>query len=134
MALDIDSALGIHPEALRLRARRAEILASNLANADTPGYKARDIDFKAALSQAQGAVQGTTLARTEPGHMGGVGGVGLPGGPLLYRNPSQPSLDGNTVDVQSEQAAFAENAVHYQASLRFLNDRIKGLLTAIKGE
>ena len=134
MPLNIDSALGIHQEALRIHARRAELLASNLANADTPNFKARDIDFKAALNQAQGQMQMQGLDRTEPGHMSGTTGSNLPGGAAMYRVPNQPSLDGNTVDVQAEQAAFSENAVRYQASLRFLNDRIKGLLTAIRGD
>ena len=131
MSLTIDSALGIHPEALKVRARRTEVLASNMANADTPGFKARDIDFKAALSQAQHQMHQPT--QTRAGHLPGTS-AGMPGGESLYRIPLQPSLDGNTVDIQTEQAAFAENAVQYQASLRFLTGKFQGLQRAIKGE
>lgn len=133
MPISIDSALGIHQEALRLRARRAELLASNLANADTPNFKARDVDFKAALSQATQDMGMTQPTRTHAGHMSLTSG-NLPGGEALYRVPSQPSLDGNTVDVQAEQAAFAQNSVQYQASLQFLSSKFKGLLGAIRGE
>lgn len=125
----IDRAFGVHAEALQLRARRGELLASNLANADTPNYKARDLDFRNALSDAQSA---TALATTHAGHMpvqGGNGGV-----QTLYRVPGQSSLDGNTVDTQIEQTKFAENAVRYRTSLRFLSGKISGLMTAIKGE
>jgi flagellar basal-body rod protein FlgB len=125
----IDRAFGVHAEALQLRARRGELLASNLANADTPNYKARDLDFRAALSKAQAA---TTLATTNAGHIGTQdGGSSVQ---ALYRVPGQPSLDGNTVDTQIEQSKFAENAVRYRTSLSFLNSKIKGLMTAIKGE
>jgi flagellar basal-body rod protein FlgB len=130
MSLSFDKALGIHADALQLRSRRLELLASNLANADTPNYKARDIDFRAALSQAQGGDVG--LMRTHASHLPMQGG-GV-GGEPLYRIPNQPSLDGNTVDAQLEQAAFSENAVQYQASLDFLNSRFRGLRTALKGE
>jgi flagellar basal-body rod protein FlgB len=131
MPISLDSALGIHAQALQLRSRRAELLAQNLANADTPGYKARDIDFKQALGVAQGA---GALKATQPGHIqpGAINGANTI--QTGYRNPHQPSLDGNTVDVQVEQAAFARNAVDYQTSLQFLNSRIRGLLTAIRGE
>lgn len=125
----IDRAFGVHADALQLRARRGELLASNLANADTPNYKARDLDFRNALSAAQGA---TALTTTHAGHMqlpGGGGGV-----QTMYRVPSQSALDGNTVDTQIEQAKFAENAVRYRTSLRFLSGKISGLMTAIKGE
>jgi flagellar basal-body rod protein FlgB len=131
MPLSLDNALGIYPQALSLRARRAEVLAANLANADTPGYQARDLDFKRVLGGAQdGALTLVTRAR---GHLAGeVGAVG--GGELLYRQPRQSSIDGNTVDTQVEYAEFARNALQYQASLQFLNGRIKTLMTAIKGE
>ena len=131
MPLSIDSALGPLPEALSLRARRAELLAANIANADTPGYKARDIDFGAAMSRAQ--ADAVRLRTTQPGHIGAASG-GAGGSPeALYRVPDQPSLDGNTVDSQKEQSAFSENAVMYQTTLTFLNRRIKGLMFAIKG-
>jgi flagellar basal-body rod protein FlgB len=131
MPISFDSALGSHEAALKIRARRSELLASNLANADTPNYKARDIDFKAALQQSLDSP--LPLETSNPSHIQ-LAGLDQPGGPLLYRVPSQPSLDGNTVDEQVEQAAFAENALRYQASLRFLSGRFQGLLTAIKGE
>jgi len=125
----IDRAFGVHAEALQLRARRGELLASNLANADTPNYKARDLDFRAALSTAQAA---TTLTTTHAGHLRAQGGGGS--AQTLYRVPGQPSLDGNTVDTQIEQSKFAENAVRYRTSLSFLSSKIHGLMTAIKGE
>lgn len=129
--MKIDEAFGIHEHALRLRAARAEVLAANLANADTPGYKARDVDFAAVLRRE---VPGTVrLAATQPGHLGRDDGV-LPASQLLYRTPTQPSVDGNTVDVAREQVAFSQNGMEYQASLRFLEGRIRSLLTAIKGE
>jgi len=132
MALSFDKALGIHADALQVRSRRLELLASNLANADTPNYKARDIDFRAALGHAQ---QGEAVAmrRTHAGHLPSGGAAGHAVEPQ-YRVPSQPSLDGNTVDTQLEQAAFSENAVQYQASLDFLNSRFQGLRTALRGE
>ena len=127
--MDIDKALGIHAQALVWRARRMEVLASNLANAETPGYKARDLDFTEALRQATAQPDG--LRVTHPRHIRSERGLEAP---LRYRVPSQPSLDGNTVDPDLEKAAFAENALRYQASIRFLNGKIKGLLRAIKGE
>lgn len=125
----IDRALGVHAEALQLRARRGEMLASNLANADTPNYKARDLDFRNVLNEAQAA---TALSTTHAGHIRTQGGSGSV--QAMYRVPGQPSLDGNTVDTQMEQTKFAENAVRYRTSLRFLSGKISGLMTAIKGE
>lgn len=130
MPISFDAALGNHEAAMRLRARRTQILAANLANADTPNYKARDIDFKSVL-RSQGGSLG--LRTTDSQHLQ-ASGTTPSGGKLLYRVPSQPSLDGNTVGIQREQAAFAENAVHYQATLRFLGGRFKGMISAIKGE
>lgn len=130
MPLSLDTALGIHAQALALRARRAEVLAANLANADTPGYKARDLDFASALAGAQG--ERITLMATARGHLSGEAAAGR--GALLYRMPLQPSIDGNTVDTQTEYAEFARNALQYQASLSFLNGRIRTLMTAIRGE
>jgi flagellar basal-body rod protein FlgB len=131
MSNTIDPLFGIHAEALQLRARRGEVLGSNLANADTPNYKAQDLDFKAALSDAR-AQKTITLAATQRGHMQPHGRVG--GAHVLYRTPNQSSLDGNTVDTQVEQNKFAENAVRYRTSLRFLSGKIQGLMTAIRGE
>jgi flagellar basal-body rod protein FlgB len=118
----IDPLLGIHPQALQIQRRRMELLAANLANADTPGYQARDLDFNAALDQAMNAAaQGTS----------GAEGADAA---LRYRVALQPSTDGNTVDVQVEQAQFTDAALHYQASLSFLDGKLKSLLTAITGE
>ncbi len=113
-----------------LRAKRAEVLANNMANADTPGFKARDFDFEAVLNRETGDIP--QLRTTRPRHIRTDAGP-VPQALLAYRVPNQPSLDGNTVDNQLEQVAFAENAMKYQASLRFLDGKIKGLLTAIKG-
>ena len=131
MTLNIDKHFGVHAQAMQLRSQRNEVLATNIANADTPGYKARDLDFNAVLRQTAGG--GDSLRVTHTRHMLANGAA--PGqAPMLYRVPTQPAQDGNTVDVQQEQAAFAENAVRYQASLEFLNSRIRGLITAIKGQ
>jgi flagellar basal-body rod protein FlgB len=130
----IDSALGIHPQALSVGARRLEVLAANMANADTPEYKARDVDFRSALSDAvsdRSARSGANVRRTNTAHLPGAV-VDAP--ELRYRVPNQPSLDGNTVDAQMEQAAFSEAAVRYQASLDFLAGRIEGLRKALRGE
>jgi flagellar basal-body rod protein FlgB len=146
MTLNLDSYLGVHAQALTLEAQRTELLAANMANADTPNYKARDIDFRAALAAAGGpgnsadpGRSGATLAisTTNAAHLGAQridGTDATLGGSLKYRVPMAPSLDGNTVDTQLEQAAFAENAVRYQATLTFLNARLKQLMTAITGQ
>ena len=132
MPLSIDSALGVLPDALQLRARRADLIASNLANADTPNYKARDIDFATALRRAGGG--DIAMARTSANHLDAGGSANSLETAMRYRMPSQPSLDGNTVDTDLEKGAFSENAVRYQATLHILSGRIRGLLTAIKGE
>ena len=130
MPFDIDTAFGIHAQALQLRARRAEVLAGNLANADTPNYKSRDIDFRSALATAQDSA--LRMTTTSSAHMPAAATSQEP--ELLYRVPFQASLDGNTVDTQIEYAEFARNAAQYQASLTFLNGRIKTLMTAIRGD
>jgi flagellar basal-body rod protein FlgB len=130
MSINFDNAFGIHPQALKVRDQRAELLASNLANADTPNYKARDLDFRSILKGVQPS--SLKLATTQPGHQQFKGAV--PGQEPLYRNPHQPSLDGNTVESEQEHIRFAENALQYQASLNFLDGKISGLRTAIRGE
>jgi flagellar basal-body rod protein FlgB len=137
--------LDFNAQALLLRSERTRVLASNIANADTPHYKARDFDFRAALSQATGvalnaggapAVATVAPGRTAAGHLGpgaGAVGGGAPG-PMLYRTPLQTALDGNTVDMDMERAAFADNSVRYEASLRFINGQIRSLMTAINGQ
>lgn len=131
MAINFESALGIHDRALSLHSRRAEVLANNIANADTPGYQARDLDFAKLLqSSTQERVRmKTTHARHLP-----VMGAGTGGAELLYRVPMQPSLDGNTVDLQIEQAEYAKNALKFQTSFTFLNSKFKGLSKALRGE
>lgn len=131
MAINLDEALGVHVRALSLRTQRAQLMATNIANADTPNYKAVDIDFKTALSQAQSGE--LPLAVTNAHQIQANGGEGSQF-QLMYRVPMQPALDGNTVDTQIEQAEFTRNAVQHQASLMFLNSRIKGIMSAIKGE
>ncbi len=131
MSITFDSALGIHQQALSLRSQRAEMLASNIANADTPGYKARDIDFKAALASVNTQSNGS-LTQTNSKHIQ-ISSAGN-NAEALYRVPSQSSLDGNTVDGLVEKSAFAENALRYQASITFLDGKFKGMLAALKGE
>lgn len=130
----LDDTLNFHAQALRVRDQRQQVLASNIANADTPNYKARDLDFKTALAGALkgAAAGGVRLATTAPGHLAGQPGPASGAG-LLYRTPAQGSVDGNTVDVDAERAAFADNAVHYEFNLTRLNQQLSGLLTAIKG-
>lgn len=131
MAISFSNALGVHESALELRTQRAEVLAGNLANVDTPNYKARDIDFRDAL-KAQTA-SGARMQATNSKHFG-MGQSGTVSAELLYRNPLQPSLDGNTVDEQSEMTRFAKNTLDFQASFQFLNGKFKGLSKAIKGD
>ena len=128
--------LDFHSTALMLRSERSRVLAGNLANADTPDYKARDFDFRQALVQATGMqslTAATPAARTNAGHLTSTALGG--GGPsLLYRTPLQTSLDGNTVDLDMERANFADNTLRYEASLRFLNGQIRTLMLSINGQ
>ncbi len=131
----MDNLFGIHETALRLRASRAELIAANIANVDTPGFKARDIDFNQVLRTTN---NNSDIRLTNIRHLdsGGKSQNDLQQGDVAiqYRSPMQPSLDGNTVDLQTERAAFMENSMMYQASLRFLNGSINTLKTAIRGE
>jgi len=131
MPISIDKALGEFPDHLSLYGKRSSLLASNLANADTPGYKARDIDFRSALQRAGG--EQLSLKTTHRTHIGGESAA-TASAETLYRIPTQPSLDGNTVDSQVEKAQFAENALRYQSTLTFLSGKFRGLRSAIKGE
>ena len=136
MPISLDQYIGVHAAALDVRGRRTELIANNLANADTPGYKARDIDFREAMARVAGdkGTPGVHLTTTQAGHIGGADDADATSNPdLKYRTPLAPALDGNTVDSQLEQAAFAENAVRYQATLTFLGNKFRGLLTAITG-
>lgn len=119
-----------HETALKLRVLRTEVLSSNIANADTPNYKARDIDFKSVLRSTTG--ENAAMRQTKTAHMPADPRSSL-GAERLYRIPMQPTLDGNTVETDVEQAAFAENTVRYRASLAFLGGQITGLRYAIKG-
>ena len=136
MALNINQQFDLHSRVLGLANQRLELLADNVANADTPNYKARDIDFRSAMANADpagGAAGGDlALAATRASHIQ-AGGAGPNTTNPLYRVPDQPSLDGNTVDSQKENAAIAETSVRYQATLTFLSSRIRGLHDAITG-
>jgi len=138
MAISFENALGIHQKALEVRVQRAEVLANNLVNADTPGFKARDIDFKAVLGGVQSGQQAggqLAMSTTNGKHLPHSGSDGTAGSSeLLYRVPSQPSLDGNTVDTQQEVAEFTKNTMQYQSSFHFLNGAFKSLNNAIRGE
>ena len=143
----LDAVFNFHQTALRIRAQRQELIAANVANADTPNYKARDIDFGAALAnalenKAPGTVStgtgGIAPATTSPRHLPGVAITNAPAdGPLstgvLYRSVNQGSVDGNTVDMDVERNQFADNAIRYEASLTFINGQIKKMLAAIQG-
>ncbi|MES1923792.1 flagellar basal body rod protein FlgB [Salinisphaera sp. T31B1] len=136
----LNASLAFYKQALDLRGQRQEVLAANIANSDTPNYKARDFDFKAALDRAMGdnAPAGGPalgLRTTSTGHMAARAAGPAADGPMLeYRNPSQPSLDGNTVDMNAERVEFMENAVHYQANLQILGSQLKGLKSAMQPE
>jgi flagellar basal-body rod protein FlgB len=129
--MNFDNLFGIHDKALVLHSRRAEVLAANLANADTPGYKARDFDFKALLNSEMNTP--TRLMTTDSRHIQAESGP-VPPSQLLYRVPAQPSLDGNTVDTEREHVEFSTNAIEYQASLSFINSKISSIRKALKGE
>ncbi len=129
--MNIDNLFGIHEQALNMRIKRSEVLASNLANADTPGYKARDMDFNDALKSAS-SNQAVGLVATNPAHI--ASNPYQPDVPLAYRVPLQTSLDGNTVDTQIESAKLAENNMRLLASLRIIDMRIKSFSTALRGE
>jgi len=129
----LENALGLHEMALRLRSRRTEVLASNIANADTPYFKARDFDFHAVLSDYRADPGADAPVMTNGRHIGQA--VAGDFSPLLqYRNPYHSSVDGNTVDGQVEKTKFMENSLHYQSTVAFIDGKIKGLRKAIKGE
>lgn len=136
MPMNFDAALGIHADALKVRSQRAELLAANLANADTPNFKAQDIDFRQALNNAMDNGASTKMKTTHQNHIPFTGGAGSSGqlAPVQYRMAMQDSLDGNTVDEQVEQSQFMQNAVQYQASLEFLGGKFSSLTKALKGQ
>ena len=130
MAINLDKLMGFHHQALQVRTDRMEVLAGNLANANTPGYKARDIDFQKAMKSAQQS-RGQNLTRTHDNH---IKGSMQRTGELDFRIPNQPDTgDGNTVDVQVERNKFLDNGLRYQAGMEFLNGKIRGMKKALKG-
>lgn len=130
MTVNFANALGIHPKALEYRSKRAEVIANNLVNADTPGYQARDMRFDDVMKSA--TVQSVNLRTTRSGHMSGR--LDSPSNELLYRTPLQPSVDGNTVDADIEETNYMRNALEFQASFTFLNSKFRGLSNAIRGQ
>lgn len=133
MSINFSNALGMHEQALILRTQRTALLANNIANASTPGYKARDIDFQALLTQAGNrSARQVDVMKTHQRHLGGV--TISTQAEALYRVPNQASVDGNTVDEQIENAAFARNALEHQATFQFLNGKFTGMMKALKGE
>jgi flagellar basal-body rod protein FlgB len=133
----LDSTLHLQQQALTLRANRQQVLAGNIANADTPSYKARDFDFSAALQNALsgGGQGGVLLATTSPRHISGSVNP-VDSGPmrLMYRQTTQPSADGNTVEMDLERAQFAENAFYYEAGMTFLTGKIRTMMSALQGQ
>lgn len=133
MVSKLDGTLFLQQQALKLRANRQQVLAGNIANADTPGYQARDVDFAALLQTALAGRSAGSLkmAATSARHLPG----GAEGGPpqLMYRQPTQPRADGNTVDMDVERSQFAENAVFYEASMSFITHQIRTLTAAVQG-
>lgn len=133
-----ESIFGIHESALKIREQRAEILANNLANADTPNFKARDLDFRSALQDAHSgsrSSENASMAKTNSRHIDGdASSFASTSSYLMYRQPTQPSLDGNTVESHIEKAKFMENGMQQTATLEFLNGKITGLRGAIQGE
>lgn len=132
MAISIDNAFGIHENAMHLQTHRAQLLSQNLANSDTPGYKAKDINFKDALNSLQNGDMKTPLNATQQGHIQPKGN--FMGVEAMYRQPMQSSLDGNTVEPHVEMSEFTENSMRYLMTLRIMSGKINGMLSAIRGE
>ena len=135
----LTDSLDFQGQALQLRSERQRLIASNIANADTPGYIARDMDFAKTLKAATGSLRAAgALATRHTGHLGTGGAAGVGGakvaGELLYATPSQTNLDRNTVDMDRERASFADNAIKYEATLRFINSNVRTSLSAITGQ
>jgi len=135
---NLDNYLRFNETALSLRSQRQELLASNIANADTPNYKARDIDFASALQNAMGGGKNAgAMNTTSNNHMarGAASGDTLANGtPVLYRGVVQGSVDGNTVDMDVERNQFADNALRYEAGIMMINSQLKGLMTALQSQ
>ncbi|WMS87640.1 flagellar basal body rod protein FlgB [Pleionea litopenaei] len=134
MAISFDKALGIHEHTLSLRAKRAEVIANNIANADTPGFKAQELDFQSALNNVMSQEGFKGLTKTHEKHFSSRTGELGPGA-VKYLVPDQPDTgDGNTVDSQKEIAKYGRNALEYQTTLQFLSNKFKGISKALKGE
>lgn len=133
MAISFQNALGTYEAALQVRTKRAEMLSSNLANADTPNFKAKDLDFQQALRAQMASQDAGTQGVSHMKHMKMDGSIGM-NSAMQYRTPTQPSIDGNTVDEHIEHAEFMSNSLEFQATFTMLNSRFKGLVRAIKGE
>ena len=139
MAINLDKLVGFHESALTIRTERMEVISGNLANANTPGYKARDIDFNKAMQSAMREASGGTanhassgMVRTDSRHLSGNSTSVAANFDMQYRIPTQPDTgDGNTVEVQAERNRFLDNGLRYQASLEFLNGKIKGMKKAL---
>jgi flagellar basal-body rod protein FlgB len=132
----LTDSLHFNTQALILRSERQRLIASNIANADTPGYQSRDVNFAQALKEATGnlaSASAGTVAATQPGHLQPLGGARAEAN-LQYALPSQTNLDRNTVDLDRERASFADNALKYEAALRFINHDVKQMLDAIRGQ
>jgi len=127
MSAQFGSILGKQAQGLYFHAQRAELLAANIANAETPGYRARDVDFRSALRMA-------SADRLEQSHAQHLPSSNRFNTAVFYRQPAQSSINGNTVDMAKEQTAYAENALRYQVNLRFLDGKIKGLMLALRGD
>ena len=125
--------LDFHANALLLRSQRQQVIASNIANADTPGYIARDFDFSAALKNVSGGRARADVSLTSAGHIG-PGTTSAQDPRLAYTLQTQPSQDGNSVDLDRERASFVDNSVRYESTLRFINSNVKTMLSAITGQ
>lgn len=138
MNISFHNALGLYESAMTLRAEKASVLSANLANSDTPGFKARDMDFHAELKRMMGTEDSVRLRASKAGHFGfsdtASASTEARGSEKLYRVPQQPSIDGNTVEEQVEHAEFMKNNLEFQTAFTLLNSRFKGLTKAIKGE
>ncbi|MEO8804530.1 MAG: flagellar basal body rod protein FlgB [Burkholderiaceae bacterium] len=131
----LTDSLDFQAQALSLRSERQRLIASNIANADTPGYVARDINFAQALREATGSGSPAAVLRaSQPGHIGSTGASGHSVSTLNFAAPSQTNLDRNTVDMDRERASFADNSVKYEATLRFINANVRTTLSAITGQ
>ena len=134
MAISIDKHMELYQHALELRSQRANVLANNIANADTPGYKARDIDFQQMLRQRLGEGSDLVSVQTsDANHFSTVSQADTITG-LKFCNPINPAIDGNTVDAQQEKTEFVRNTMEYQAAFEFLNGKVKSLMSAIRGD